>query len=207
MAAPLDSLVLAASKGGDSGTFLVSPSVGLMIWTLLAFGITLLLLRKLAYPKIAEALDKRRLAIEESIEASERTRKEADELLAEYRARLTEAREQADDIVARSRKAAERLEDEARAEGKRTREEMLESTKRDIEAETRRAIDEIRREVADLTVMATERVTRKTLTGEDHKRLIDEALQEADFSALTGNGGSGSKSGAASGGGGNGAGS
>ena len=187
MHAQVTALVLAAAeKKSDSGTFLVSPSLGLMIWTLLAFGITFLLLRKLAFPRIAEALDKRRLAIEESIEASQRARTEADKLLEEYRARLTEAREQAEDIVARSRKAAERLEDEARADAKHTREEMMASTRRDIEAETRRAIEEIRSEVADLTVLATEKVTRKTLTGDDHKRLIEEALQEADFSALAG---------------------
>jgi F-type H+-transporting ATPase subunit b len=187
MLAQVNGLVLAASEsGGDSGTFLVSPSLGLMIWTLIAFGITFLLLRRLAFPRIAEALDKRRRAIDESIEASVRAREEADKLLEEYRARLTEAREQAEDIVARSRKAAERLEDEARADAKHTREEMMASTRRDIEAETRRAIEEIRNEVADLTVLATEKVTRKTLTGDDHKRLIEEALQEADFSALAG---------------------
>ncbi|MDX6369201.1 MAG: F-type H+-transporting ATPase subunit b, partial [Gaiellaceae bacterium] len=186
MLAPVNALVLAASSSGGSGTFLVSPSLGLMIWTLIAFGISLLLLRKYAFPRIGEALDKRRRAIEESIEASQRAREDADKLLEEYRARLTEAREQAEDIVSRSRKAAERLEDEARADAKHTREEMMAATRRDIEAETRRAIEEIRNEVADLTVLATEKVTRKTLTGEDHKRLIEEALQEADFSALAG---------------------
>jgi F-type H+-transporting ATPase subunit b len=60
----------------------------------------------------------------------------------------------------------------------------MEQTRRDIEAETRRAIDEIRREVADLTVLATEKVTRKTLTEEDQRRLVEEALSELDFSAL-----------------------
>jgi F-type H+-transporting ATPase subunit b len=63
---------------------------------------------------------------------------------------------------------------------------MLEQTRRDIEAETRRAIQEIRREVADLTVMATEKLTRKVLTEEDQRRLIDEAMAELDFSALSG---------------------
>ena len=60
----------------------------------------------------------------------------------------------------------------------------MEQTRRDIETETRRAIQEIRREVADLTVMATEKVTRKTLTEEDQRRLVEEALSELDFSAL-----------------------
>ena len=179
--------VLAAEGGEEGGgSFLVEPGLGLMIWTLLAFGLTLLILRRLAFPRIAEALDRRRRAIEESIEHAERTRSEADQLLAEYRARLSEAREQAEDIVARARKAADRLEEEAKDQGRKQREEMLESTKREIQAETRRALDEIRKEVADLTVMATERVTRKSLDDADHRRLIDEALAEADFAALAG---------------------
>src|SRR4051794_8690416 len=105
--------VLAA--GGGSGNFLVTPNVGLMIWTLLAFLGAFSLLRKLAFPRIQEALEKRRKAIEESIDAAERTKREADELLDEYRARLKEAREQADDIVVRARKAAESLQDETKA--------------------------------------------------------------------------------------------
>jgi F-type H+-transporting ATPase subunit b len=64
------------------------------------------------------------------------------------------------------------------------REQLLEQTRRDIEAETRRAIQEIRREVADLTVLATEKVTRKTLTKADQRRLVEEALSELDFTAL-----------------------
>jgi F-type H+-transporting ATPase subunit b len=60
------------------------------------------------------------------------------------------------------------------------------STRRDIEAETRRALEEIRKEVADLTLIATEKVTRKSLTPDDHRRLIEEALGEVDFSALAG---------------------
>ena len=85
-------VLLAASEESGGGSFLVSPSLGLMIWTLLAFGITLYLLNKLAFPRIAEALDKRRVAIEESIQSAQRAKEEADETLEEYRARLREAR-------------------------------------------------------------------------------------------------------------------
>ena len=182
-----ENIVLAASEGGGGGgNFLVTPSVGLMLWTLIAFGIAMLILRKLAFPRIQEALEKRARAVSESIDAAERTREEADDLLNEYRQRLREAREQADEIVSRARKAADKTQDEARLTAKETREEMLRDTRRDIEQETRRAIGQIRREVADLTVVATEKVARKTLDGEDHKRLIDEALQEFDFSRLSG---------------------
>jgi F-type H+-transporting ATPase subunit b len=179
---------IAPMAASGSGNFLVQPGLGVMIWTLIAFGVSLLILRKLAFPRIAEALDKRRRAIEESIESAERTRVEADRLLAEYRERLREAREQADDIVARSRKAADKLQDDAKVDANAKREEMMEQTRRDIEQETRRAIDQIRREVADLTVLATEKVTRKSLDDDDHRRLIEEALSEFDFAALPGGG-------------------
>ena len=103
-------LVAQAEHGAteeEGGSFLVSPSLGLMFWTLLAFGATMWVLSKFAFPRIGEALEKRANAIRENIEASERTREEADELLVEYRQRLKEAREQADDIVARARDLVE----------------------------------------------------------------------------------------------------
>jgi F-type H+-transporting ATPase subunit b len=169
----------------SSGSFLISPNVGLMVWTLILFGISMVALWKLAFPRITAALDRRQHAIEESIEHAERTRNEADTILQEYRERLKEARGQADQIIQRARKAAEAHERETLAQAEQRREELLERTRRDIEAETRRAIDEIRREVADLTVMATEKVTRKVLTGEDQRRLVEEALSELDFSAIS----------------------
>jgi F-type H+-transporting ATPase subunit b len=181
------SFLLIAQEGGgeeSGGDFLVTPSVGLMIWTLLAFGVTLYLLNKFAFPRIAEALDRRRQAIEESIDHAERTKREADELLEEYRGRLREAREQAEQIVVRARRASDSLQDEAKAAASKQREELLAATRRDIETETRRALEEIRKEVANLTVVATEKVTRKSLTPEDHRRLIEEALGEVDFSTL-----------------------
>jgi F-type H+-transporting ATPase subunit b len=174
-------VIVAKSSGGS---FLVSPALGLMIWTLALFLFTMWVLRKVAFPRIQEALDKRANAIRNNIEAAEKQRQEADKLLQEYRHRLTEAREQADDIIARARKASEAAKAEAAEEGKQRREELVAAARRDIEAETRRSLDRIRREVADLTVLATEKVTRKTLTGDDQKRLVEEALAEVDFSDL-----------------------
>ncbi len=170
----------------ENSNFLVSPDVGLMIWLLLAFFVTLFILRKYAFPQIAAALDRRQRMIEDSIDASERTRAEADALLAEYRQRLTDARAQADEIVAKAERAGEVAKEESLTAARTQREELLEQTKKDVAAETRRAIQEIRREVADLTVLATEKVTRKTLDANDQRRLVDDALAELDFSTLSG---------------------
>src|SRR3954469_24993392 len=109
MAATLTTVTAAGDSGGS---FLVSPDIGLMIWTLIVFGISMWVLAKFAFPRIADALDKRQRAIEESIDVAERTRVQADELLAEYRQRLTEARQQADEIVARARRTGEHTEAE-----------------------------------------------------------------------------------------------
>ena len=99
---------------------------------------------------------------------------------------LTVARRSADDIAARARKAAEAAVAEATAEGKSKREELVEAARKDIEVETRRSLEQIRKEVADLTVLATEKVTRKSLDEADQRKLVEDALGEVDFSALAG---------------------
>lgn len=169
----------------SSGSFLITPNIGLMVWTLVLFGASLLILKRLAFPRISAALDRRQQAIEAAIDTAEETRRKADELLAEYRERLDEARGQAEAIIERARKAGEAHERESEEDAKARREQLMEQARRDIEAETRRALQEIRAEVADLTVMATERVTRKVLTEEDQRKLVEEAIRELDFNALT----------------------
>lgn len=179
-------LLVAATESEEGLSPLVRVVPGLMIWTLLAFGAAMLVLRKYAWPPITKVLDERQTLINDSITSAEKTRDEADKILADYRQRLAEAREQADEIVARSRKAAEATKSEAAADGQAKREELVELARRDIEAETRKALDDIRKEVAELTVLATERVTRKSLTDADQKQLVEEALREVDFSSLSG---------------------
>lgn len=168
-----------------SGSFLITPNVGIMIWTIVVFTISLLILRKWVYPVIAEALDKRAKVISGDIDAAEQTRKQADELLAEYRERLKEARAQSEEIVQRARQTAESHEHESRDRGQEILAEAAKRAERDIDAATKRALDDIRREVADLTIMATEKVTRKTLNDADQRRLVEEALGELDFSGLS----------------------
>lgn len=176
----------AAAAEEEGGNFLVTPELGLMIWTLLIFGVTFLVLKKFAFPKIGEALDKRAATIRESLEAAEKQKEESDKMLADYRQRLTEAREQADEIVSKARKAAENTKSEASAEGQAKREELVEAARKDIDAEKTRALDDIRKEVANLTILATEQVTRKSLDDAAHKELVEDALREVDFSALAG---------------------
>src|SRR5271166_5692328 len=168
-----------------SSSWLITPNVGLMVWTFLVFGISLYILIKTVFPRIRDALDERRRSIDESIDSAERLRSEADQILAEYRERLKEARAQSDEIVQRARQTADSHEHEARDKGQEIIAEATRRAERDIDAATKRALDDIRQEVADLTIMATEKVTRKTLNDADQRRLVEEALSELDFSSLS----------------------
>jgi len=170
----------------SSGSFLISPDIGLMFWTLLVFLISLYILNKMVFPRIRDALDRRTAAIQEQIDAQERLRAEAEAVLHDYREQLAHARTQADEIVTRAREAGKEHERETLEEARKRRERLLEQTKRDIEDETRRALEQIRKEVGILTVLATEKVTRKALSPADQRKLVEDALSELDFTVLEG---------------------
>ena len=165
---------------------LIQVTPGLMIWTVLCFLVTFYVLKKLAFARIQQMIDERRKRIREALDEADRARAEARKMLEEHRATMAQARGQAEEILAEARKVAEsqraRLRDELEAERGR----RLEETTRQIEAETQRALALIRAEVADLTVLATQKVTGKVLDEADHKRLIEEAIGELDFSVLEG---------------------
>jgi F-type H+-transporting ATPase subunit b len=170
----------------SSGSFLITPNVGLMIWVLVVFLIVAALLARFVFPAIGKVLDDRATSINGEIDSATQLREDAQKVLEEYRERLNEARQQAEEIIERAHKTAEAHHKQVVEETNAEREHKLEQIRKDIDAETKRAIESIRSEVAALTVAATEKVTRKTLTDEDHKRLIDDALAELDFSALAG---------------------
>ncbi|HEX4107847.1 MAG TPA: F0F1 ATP synthase subunit B [Solirubrobacteraceae bacterium] len=169
----------------SSNNFLIKPNVGLMVWILVVFAISLAVLVKWVFPRITAALDDRANAINTEIDTATATREEAEKVLSEYRERLKEARDQADEIVQRARDAAKSHEAESTEAARERARELVERAERDIEAATARALQEIRNQVADLTILATEKVTRKTLTGEDQRRLVEEAIGEIDLSSLS----------------------
>jgi len=168
-----------------NGSFLITPNVGIMIWTIVVFTISFLVLRKWVFPRIGEALDKRAAKVEGEIDAAEQLRAEADKILEEYRERLKEARTQSEEIVQRARQAADTHEHESKERGQEIIAEAAKRAERDIEVASKRALDDLRREVADLTILATEKVTRKTLDSDDQRRLVEEALAELDLSGLS----------------------
>jgi F-type H+-transporting ATPase subunit b len=163
---------------------LIKVVPGLMIWTLIAFLITLFVLKRWAFGPIQRTIDERRERIRQSIEEAEKARSEARRLLEEHRALIGQAKSQAEEILADARKVGESMAQRVKAETEADRARRLEETKRQIEAETQRALGLIRAEVAELTLIATQKVTGKVLEDADHRRLIEDAVKDLDFSVL-----------------------
>jgi F-type H+-transporting ATPase subunit b len=167
---------------GTSSLIKVTP--GLMIWTLVCFAITFLVLRKYAFGPIQKVIDERRERVRQSIEEADRAREEAKHLLEEHRTLIGKAKADAEEILAEARRVADAQRERVREETEADRQRRLEETTRQIEAETHRALEQIRAEVAELTLAATAKVTGKVLDREDHRRLISEAIGDLDFSVL-----------------------
>lgn len=177
---------LGAVKAASSPLLQASP--GLMIWTLVMFAITLFVLRRYVFGPVGQAIEKRRNEIAQNIEEAERSRDEATRLLEEYKAQLAEARKEAERLREQGRKEGERQRAELLADAQHQRERVLSDAEQQILAQARAAAGGLRDEVVDLALLAAERVSRRTLSEPDHRRLVEQALEEADLSALTGNG-------------------
>ena len=182
----LNLLLQTAENGEDGGSGLIEVVPGLMIWTLVCFAIAFFVLRKYAFGPIQRTIDERRERIRQAVDEADNARNEARELLEQNRAILAQARSEAADILAEARKVGDAQIDRAKQEAESERQRRLEDTRKQIEAETTRALGQIRSEVADLTLEATARVVGKVLDTADQKRLVDEAVENLDFSALEG---------------------
>jgi F-type H+-transporting ATPase subunit b len=163
---------------------LIQVKLGLMVWTIVCFGITFFVLKRYAFGYIQKAIEERRDRIRRSLEEADKARDEARRLLQEHRALIGEARGQAEEILAEARRVADSQRKRVKDETEADRQRRLEETKRQIEAETHRALQQIRAEVAELTLVATSKVTGKVLDDSDHRRLIEDAIEDLDFSVL-----------------------
>jgi F-type H+-transporting ATPase subunit b len=163
---------------------LIKVTPGLMIWTIVCFLICLFVLKRYAFGPIQKMIDERRERIQRALEEADEARDEARNLLEEHRKLISQARGEAEGILAEARQVGQAMQARVKQETEEDRQRRLDETKRQIEAETRRALEQIRAEVADLSLIAAEKVTRRSLRDDDQRRLIDEAIGELDFSAL-----------------------
>ena len=165
---------------------LIQVTPGLMIWTIVCFLVVLFVLKRFAFAPIQKTIDDRRERIRDAIDEADKARQEARNLLEEHRKLIGQAKTEAEEILGEARKVADSQRERVREETEADRQRRLEETRRQIEQATHQALGQIREEVGKLSLLAAEKITRKTLTGDDQQRLIDEALAEIDFSELEG---------------------
>jgi F-type H+-transporting ATPase subunit b len=183
MLATLQLLAVAAEEEGG-GSSLIEPIPGLMVWTLISFAITFFVLKKFAFGPIQQMIDQRRDRIRQSLAEADNARDEARRLLEEHRELIGKARGQAEEILSEARRVAESQRERVRQETEEDRQRRMDETRRQIEAETQRALGEIRREVGNLALVAAEKITVGALDASGHRKLIDDAIGDLDFSRL-----------------------
>jgi len=164
---------------------LLTASPGLMIWTIVMFFLTLWILKRYVFGPLGAAIEKRRAQIQQSIDDAEASRDEAVRLLDDYKTKLVDARREADELRDRGRRDGERERASivTAAEGQRDR--ILTDTQQQVEAQSAAALASVRDDVAGLALAAAEKVTRKSLTDADHRRLVEEALKDLDLAGGT----------------------
>jgi len=159
---------------------LVQPDPGLFIWTIVVFLVLLTLLGKFAWRPLLEALDTRQAAIRKSLDDAQQAARELERLTQESAEILRTARGEAESIVSRSRVDAERLREETKQKARVEADYIVRDAQRQIQLQTGQALQQIRKEAAELSVSIASKILQRNVTKEDNERLIDDALKQID---------------------------
>jgi F-type H+-transporting ATPase subunit b len=174
-------LLAQEENGGDS---LIDVVPGLMVWTLVTFLIVLYVLRRFAFRRIQRLIEQRRDRIREALDEADKAREEARQLRELTAKEREEARAERDRVLEEARRQGQEQLRRAREEANADLERRLEENRRALEAENRKLQEQIRRDVVELTLLASEKVTRKSLDEDDQRRLIDETIAELDVKRI-----------------------
>jgi F-type H+-transporting ATPase subunit b len=167
----------------DEGS-LIDVVPGLMVWTVVTFLIVLWVLRRFAFSRIQGLIDQRRDRIREALDEADKARSEARELREQVAREREQAKADREQILDESRRQAQRQLEQAREQADADLKMRLEKNREELEAENARLREQIRRDVVELTLLASEKVTGKVLDADDQRRLIDETIEEVDVKRI-----------------------
>src|SRR5262245_42040357 len=159
---------------------LVQPDPGLFIWTIVTFLVLVTLLAKFAWGPLLKALEQRQAAIRKSLDDAALAQKQLAEMQQQSEKIVRDARVEADAIISRSRGDAERLREELKQKARAEADTIVKGAERQIQLETGRALQQIRREAADLSVLIASKIIQRNLSKEDNERLIDETIRQVE---------------------------
>jgi F-type H+-transporting ATPase subunit b len=161
---------------------LLSPHVGLAVWTILTFVVVLLVLRRYAWKPILEAMEARERGIQKLIDDAEKARAEAEELLKQYRRKLEEARVEGARFLTEGKAAAEQVREEMLERARAEAEAIVTRAGHEIDLERQKAVAEIKEQAVDLAISAASKVIEEDLNDARHRRLVEDYLREIEAS-------------------------
>jgi F-type H+-transporting ATPase subunit b len=159
---------------------LVQVDPGLFIWTIVTFLVLLTVLAKFAWTPLLAALETRQNAIRKSLDDAQQAKQELERLHVESTQIINRARVEAEAIITQSRSDGDRLREEIRARARTEADHIVKNAERQIQLETSRALEQIRREAVDLSIMIASKIIQRNLTTEDNQRLIDDAMKQVE---------------------------
>ncbi len=151
---------------------------GLIIWTIISFFLLLALLWKVAFPQILKAMKKREETIRQQLEETQKTKKEAESLLEEYKRQLAEARSEAQKIINDGKSLGENMRKEIVQKAQQESNQIVKRAQEEIELQKQKAILELQEKIADLSIMAASKIINKSLDTADHRRLVEEYISK-----------------------------
>jgi F-type H+-transporting ATPase subunit b len=154
------------------------PEPGLIIWTLISFFILLILLKKVAFPPILKGMKKREETIKQQLEEAQKTKKEAENLLEDYKRQLAEARSEAQKIINEGKSLGENMRKEIVQKAQQESNQIVKRAQEEIELQKQKAILELQEKIADLSIMAATKIINKSLNTEDNRRLVEEYVSK-----------------------------
>jgi F-type H+-transporting ATPase subunit b len=172
----LSLVLLLQEPGGEPGFTPFSINSGLIFWTILVFGVLLVVLWRLGWPALLKSVEERERRIQQQLDEAERARAEAARLLEEHKRTIAAARNEAQEMVAKARAVAEKERETLLAKAREEYEQLLERARKEIGAEKEKAILELRREAVDLSIAAASKLIEAKLDTEANRRLVMEYL-------------------------------
>jgi F-type H+-transporting ATPase subunit b len=154
------------------------PEPGLIIWTLISFFILLILLKKVAFPPILKGMKKREETIKQQLEEAQKTKKDAEHLLEDYKRQLAEARSEAQKIINEGKSLGENMRKEIVQKAQEESNQIVKRAQEEIELQKQKAILELQEKIADLSIMAATKIINKSLNTEDNRRLVEEYVSK-----------------------------
>lgn len=156
-------------------------NIPILLAQLINFTILLVVLYLVAYKPILRMLDSRSAKVKESMETAQKIKEQADRTEEEVKAQLNEARREGQEVIAQASKVGERVKEEARQAARQEAQALMDRAKAEIEREREKSLDSLRKEFADIAIMAAERVIKESLDRKAHQRIIQEVLEESSL--------------------------